>query len=819
MEYVIELHPHSKYATACSEQLTLEGMADACEKKGIQIIGSADFTHPLWFNDMKQKLEEDKKGVYKLKGSKSKTRFLLTSEMSVIFPNEKGGKSLGMFDRTGMTKRFHNCVIAPSLEVVEQINAQMGKFGNLSVDGRPMLTLRASEFIEILHGISKDIFVFPAHCLLPNEIVIMNSEVKEIQNIKKGEKVLTHTGESHTVQKVLSRIYCGNVFKIIPWYFSTGIEVTPEHPFFAIKTIKNCNGSGGICKPARAHIRNCYKHFYKNYKTSWISAENLEIGDVLVYPRLSKEQDIETISIERHILTGNFPSQLRIDSRFCRLAGYYLAEGYSNRRDGIGFSFNKDSEKEYVEEVKLLIKDIFKIEAKKGKTDGDVLFYSKNLMVLFEKMFYAGLEKNASTKCLPNWMLYISKRKQAELFRYWWRGDSGYTISRLLHNQFRLICLRLGIVPCIHIDTVSAYNRRGEHLIGRRKIRANHSTYSLGHLAFFEDTFGMLKEKKFKGFVTKTDKKHGWIDENFVYLPIRKISTRNYKGSVFNLEVEGDNSFLTESAAVHNCWTPWFGVFGSMSGFDSMEDAYEDQAMHIRALETGLSSDPAMNWRISKLDKYAILSGSDAHSLPKLGREATVLEFDEKDLSYKTIIDSIKEKKIKYTLEFYPEEGKYHFDGHRNCKVSLSPEDSARYNNICPVCRKPLTLGVMNRVNKLADREPGYVPKGAVPFVHAIPLQEVIAFVSKKTVYSMYVKSTYEKLIEKFGTEMNVLLKASIDEIAAVDKDIANAMQNIREDRVSIKPGYDGVFGVIDILNAASEDKKKATRGYGQKTL
>ncbi|MGA3020658.1 MAG: endonuclease Q family protein [Candidatus Micrarchaeales archaeon] len=429
MDFVVELHPHSKYAAACSDQLTLENMATACEQKGIQIIGTADFTHPLWFKDIKQKLEDNGSGLYKLKGSESKTRFLLTSEMSIIFPSERAdGKGAGMFDRTGATKRFHNCVIAPSIEVVEQINNEMSKFGKLALDGRPMLTMRASEFVEILHNINKDIFVFPAHA-----------------------------------------------------------------------------------------------------------------------------------------------------------------------------------------------------------------------------------------------------------------------------------------------------------------------------------------------------------------------------------------------------YTPWFGIFGSMSGFDSIEEAYEDQAMHIHAFETGLSSDPAMSWRISKLDKYAILSGSDAHSLPKLGREATVFDLDEKNLSNKTIVDSIKNKKIKYTIEFYPEEGKYHFDGHRKCNVSLSPEEAKKYNNICPVCRKPLTLGVMHRINALADREPGYVPKGAAPFVHAIPLLEVLAFISGKTVYSSYVKSTYEKLIEKFGTEMNVLLRSKTETIAEVDKELSKAIENIRQDRVRIKPGYDGVFGIIDVLNASSPEKKGS--GYGQKTL
>ncbi|MDE1834853.1 MAG: DNA helicase UvrD, partial [Candidatus Micrarchaeota archaeon] len=248
-----------------------------------------------------------------------------------------------------------------------------------------------------------------------------------------------------------------------------------------------------------------------------------------------------------------------------------------------------------------------------------------------------------------------------------------------------------------------------------------------------------------------------------------------------------------------HAWTPWFGILGAFSGFDSIEEGYEDQAKYIHALETGLSSDPAMNWRISKLDKYALISGSDAHSLPKLGREAVVFEF-EKEPSYKQIIDSIKEKRMKMTIEFYPEEGKYHFDGHRNCNISLSPEESSRYGDRCPRCGKRLTIGVLHRVDKLADREEGYKPSNAVPFVHAIPLEEVIAYVMKKNTYSPFVKSSYKKLIEKFSTEFNVLIKADIDQIKEADKDLGKAIGSVREGRVNLVPGYDGIFGIIDIF-------------------
>lgn len=413
MDFITEMHMHSKYARACSEQLTLENMSIAAQEKGIQIIATGDFTHPEWFKEIKGKLVEDKPGLYKVRGAGAPTRFLLATEICVAYSKNKSLKgNLAVFDKTGEVKRFHNCVLAPSVEVVEQINAAVAKFGNLTYDGRPTLGMSAAELVELLRSVDKRIEVFPAHA-----------------------------------------------------------------------------------------------------------------------------------------------------------------------------------------------------------------------------------------------------------------------------------------------------------------------------------------------------------------------------------------------------YTPWFGVLGSFSGFDSIEEAYEDQAMHIHALETGLSSDPAMSWRISSLDKYALVSGSDAHSLPKIGREATIFSMDEKDLSYDAITGAIKEKKLKSTIEFYPEEGKYHYDGHRKCNLSLSPEQAEKYHDVCPVCGKRLTLGVLHRVEDLADREPGYVLKGAAPFVHAIPLQEILAFVSKKSATSVYVKSTYAKLIERFGTEMNVLLKADAASLEEVDKGLGRAIENVREEKVRIKPGYDGVFGMIDVLS------------------
>ncbi|MDE1824102.1 MAG: DNA helicase UvrD [Candidatus Micrarchaeota archaeon] len=416
MEYIADIHFHSKYAGACSEQLTLENIDKAVKEKGIGIVGTGDFTHPLWMKDIKEKLEGEN-GIYGLRGSGTGTKFIISGEVSTIFSNDKSVTSRGMFDRSGSVKKIHHVILSPSIEAAEHLNEELKRFGNLAIDGRPQFNMSASELVELIFKIDKNMFVFPAHA-----------------------------------------------------------------------------------------------------------------------------------------------------------------------------------------------------------------------------------------------------------------------------------------------------------------------------------------------------------------------------------------------------WTPWFGVLGSISGFDSIEEAYEDQAKHIYAIETGLSADPAMIWRVSKLDKYALLSSSDAHSLPKIGREAILMDIDG-DITYDKMTSAIKEKRLKMTVEFYPEEGKYHYDGHRNCKVSMPPSESKKFNNICPVCRKKLTLGVMHRVEDLADREEGYVPRNSVPFVNAIPLQEVIAHVLKKSTGSPYVQRAYDKLVGAFGTEFNVLLKGDVERIKEIDRDTGIAIENVRENRVNIVPGYDGVFGIIDIANEIKEKK------------
>lgn len=250
-----------------------------------------------------------------------------------------------------------------------------------------------------------------------------------------------------------------------------------------------------------------------------------------------------------------------------------------------------------------------------------------------------------------------------------------------------------------------------------------------------------------------------------------------------------------------HAWTPWFGVLGDKSGYNSLEEAYEDQAKHIIALETGMSSDPAMNWRLSRLDKYALVSNSDAHSPSplRLGRECNVFDFEEP--AYDKIFDAIKKKdkkKFLFTIETSPSYGKYHFDGHRDCGFSCGPEESTKLEEKCPKCGRPLTVGVMHRVEELADRDEGFKPEHAVPFKTLLPLQELVAVVQGGTAFSKKVYATTMRLIERFGNEFNVLLEAPRGELALeAGERLADAVLLAREENLEVKPGFDGEYGKL----------------------
>ncbi len=333
--------------------------------------------------------------------------------------------------------------------------------------------------------------------------------------------------------------------------------------------------------------------------------------------------------------------------------------------------------------------------------------------------------------------------------------------------------------------------------------------------------------------------------------PIIGLSSKN----LLSLLLEIDERSLLIPAHI---WTPWFGIYGQLSGFNSLDEAFEELAPYVYGIETGLSSDPEMNWQIRELDTRSILSFSDAHSLAKMGREATVFRLE--SLSYEHIRQAIlapskghnaevmekiaendehsPRNKVLYTIEFYPEEGKYHYSGHRNCDVFQTPDEQRAANSICPHCKRKVTDGVMRRVQELAQEDPRGIhkanghnvvwitdPKGNHPsFVKIVPLNEIIAEAIGSPVTSPKVKRIFDTLCQKGISEFHVLLKLSIQDIETMAlpvtsvegaKKIAEGIGKVRSESIVIQPGYDGVYGVVKIWQESKKVGQEASSTTG----
>ncbi len=259
-------------------------------------------------------------------------------------------------------------------------------------------------------------------------------------------------------------------------------------------------------------------------------------------------------------------------------------------------------------------------------------------------------------------------------------------------------------------------------------------------------------------------------------------------------------------------WTPHFSVFGAASGFDSIEECFEELTPAIRAVETGLSSDPPMNWRVSALDSLTLISNSDAHSPAKIGREANVFDTD---LSYGAIVEAIKTRNgFLGTIEFFPEEGKYHYDGHRACSVSYSPQETIARGYSCPACGKRLTIGVAHRVEALSDRPEGFKQPLSPPYRSLIPLAEILGETRNAGVASRGVQEDYATLLAGLGNEFSILLDAPIADIERASSPLAaEAVKRVRQGQVHIRPGYDGEYGRVTIFD---ERERAEIAGQGR---
>ncbi|MBT3816794.1 MAG: DNA helicase UvrD [Candidatus Magasanikbacteria bacterium] len=281
--------------------------------------------------------------------------------------------------------------------------------------------------------------------------------------------------------------------------------------------------------------------------------------------------------------------------------------------------------------------------------------------------------------------------------------------------------------------------------------------------------------------------------------PILGLPSKN----ILEIMLDVDSNMVMIPA---HAWTPWFGIFGSKGGYDSLEEAFDELAPHIFAIETGLSSDPAMNWKLSALDNITLISNSDAHSPQKLGREANVFAFEsEEEITYDEIMRILREgdkKKFLYTIEFYPEEGKYHADGHRDCNFYCNPKETKKLKGRCPKCKKPLIIGVENRVYELADKKDTSKDHAhKISYKSIVPLPEILASVFDCGVNTKKVGNMYQIMIENIGNEFYILIEASLETIEKhTTKQISKAIDRMRKGDIYVRPGYDGEFGIVKIF-------------------
>lgn len=260
-------------------------------------------------------------------------------------------------------------------------------------------------------------------------------------------------------------------------------------------------------------------------------------------------------------------------------------------------------------------------------------------------------------------------------------------------------------------------------------------------------------------------------------------------------------------------WTPWFSTLGSKAGYDSIDACFRDLTPYIFALETGLSSDPAMNWKLSALDRYTLISNSDAHSPQKLGREANIFDTE---LSYDAMFEAIKTQQgFLGTIEFFPEEGKYHMDGHRKCGVCLEPATTQAHKGLCPECGKPLTIGVLYRVEELSDRSTPQQPAGAANFEYIIPLPEIISEIRGKGPNTKDVQQQFQKIISRFGNEFDFLRQAPLEDIEKhLGPVYAEGIRRLRHRQVTPNPGYDGLYGIIHLFQPGEKEQLWGQRSF-----
>ena len=762
MRIVADLHIHSKYAMATSRDTDLEHLAAGARAKGVGLLGTGDFTHPKWLAEIRARLGTgDAEGIYTYQG----VRWLLSCEVSTIYQQD------------GRTRKIHHLLFAPDFDTVSQINDILAAHGNLGSDGRPTLTgTDSAELVDSLMSISRDVVVMPAHAWTPWFGVFgsrsgfdsleecYGDRAKDIFAIETGlscydekTQLLTVSGwknfadvdpldeictlnantgriEYQRPTRVVSDFYSGKMYRLRTKRID--LLVTPNHKMLVTQFATR--GPRPFKFKTAAEIFGRSKTFKK---------DGVWTGDSPRYfslPAVKVPHGSRYYKGQRSVPSRSLPIKIWVD-----FLGWWVAEGHTHHgKDGDYGVYLSSSNREYVSAFLRLLRALgfnpLVLENEPGRFQVRVRNYQ----------LYSYLRRfgESHQKFVPVEVKRLSKNLLGVFLRSYLKGDghtygrtgrglSATTTSPKLRDDLMEIALKVGMSAYYKLGTPKGTPIRSLH--GGR--------YYSSHDAWVVHFIRHNKHSVTPSTLRKYGHTEDWV---------------KFRGRVYCVTVPNGVVYVRRDGI-----PVWCG-----------------------------NSDPQMNWRLSALDRVALVSNSDAHSPNpwRLGREANV--FDLPELSYPILFGAIRKKdpsRFLFTVEVDPAYGKYHFTGHEKCGVSLAPDDAKRLKNICPKCGKKLTIGVLQRVDDLADRPEGYVHSGAIPFKRLLPLYEVISHsTGVNRLYAKSVIDLQDRLIGRFGSEFTVLLEAPESALAeVVHPKVAAAIISNREGKVKVVPGYDGVYG------------------------
>ena len=781
MKIIADLHIHSPYARAVSKNMTLENLDHWAAVKGITVMGTGDFTHPKWMTEIKEKLEPAEPGLYALKSEiinqkpETATRFMLTVEISSIY--KKGGK----------VRRIHNLIFAPSVETAEKINAQLGWRGNLASDGRPILGMDSEELAKVVFNIDAEAGIVPAHAWTPWFSVFGSMSgfdslaecfgefTPQIFAIETGlscydigTEVLTKDG-----WKKFSQVTKGD--EVCTLNLDTN-EVEYQHPKKVYRS--KYRGKMYRLKTKRADLLVTPNHNLLYAPADFRTRRPFRLKEASVLFRKSK------ILRKDGIWRGGAPPhftlpavKIRHGSRFysgfravaakkfpmepwLKFFGFWIAEGWTTQgRYGDYAVCVSNRDYKLMAEIKMILEGL-----------GYRVFWDKkttNTIRVRDYQLFSYLRQfgKAADKHVPAEVKGLSKELLKLFLGYYLKGDghvygrngkglSATTISTRLRDDLQEIALKVGISAYYKL-----HNKKGTPFSSPSQKSEYRQSADSWTIYFIRKNRHAIIPSEMKKYGHREE----WID---------------YDGMVYCVSVPNRVIYVRRNGI-----PLWCG-----------------------------NSDPAMNWRLSALDRVALISNSDSHSLQRIGREANVFDCE---LSYAGMMDAIKshdQGKFLFTVEFFPEEGKYHYDGHSEHKVRMSPEETKRVHGQCPTCGRPVTVGVMHRVEALADRPLGAKPPNAIPFKSMVPLDEIIGEAFGMGVSSKKVKDEYQRLIGALGSEFRVLFEAGESDLTSATRaEVVEGIRRVRDGRVTIEPGYDGTYGTVKIFDEA--DRKQMAGG------